>query len=39
VTITHVQRLRGPNRTGGWMLTRATRRRLDEALTGLARIA
>jgi uncharacterized protein YndB with AHSA1/START domain len=39
VTITHAQRLRGSNRTGGWMLARATRRRLDEALAGLARIA
>lgn len=39
VTITHDQRLRGSNRTGGWMLTRATRRRLDEALDGLAAIA
>lgn len=39
VTIMHAQRLRGSNRTGGWMLTRATRRRLDEALAGLAAIA
>jgi uncharacterized protein YndB with AHSA1/START domain len=39
VTITHVQRLRGSNRTGGWMLARATRKRLDEALAGLATIA
>jgi uncharacterized protein YndB with AHSA1/START domain len=38
VTITHVQHLRGSNRTGGWMLARATRRRLDEALAGLAAI-
>lgn len=39
VTITQAQRLRGSNRTGGWMLVRATRRRLDEALAGLAAIA
>lgn len=39
VGITHAQRLRGSNRTGGWMLARATRRRLDEALGGLAAIA
>jgi len=39
VTITQAQRLRGSNRTGGWMLRRATRRRLDEALSGLAAIA
>jgi uncharacterized protein YndB with AHSA1/START domain len=39
VTITHAQRLRGSNRTGGWMLARATRKRLDEALAGLATIA
>jgi carbon monoxide dehydrogenase subunit G len=39
VTITHLQRLRGSNRTGGWMLARATRKRLDEALAGLAAIA
>jgi hypothetical protein len=38
VTITHLQRLRGSNRTGGWMLARATRKRLDEALAGLAAI-
>ncbi len=37
VTITHVQRLRGSNRTGGWMLARATRKRLDEALAGSPR--
>ncbi|HLI60264.1 MAG TPA: SRPBCC family protein [Solirubrobacteraceae bacterium] len=35
VRIAHDQRLRGSNRTGGWMLARATRRRLDEALAGL----
>lgn len=39
VTITQAQRLRGSNRTGGWMLARATRKRLDEALAGLAAIA
>jgi carbon monoxide dehydrogenase subunit G len=39
VTITHAQRLRGSNRTGSWMLSRATRKRLDEALAGLATIA
>lgn len=39
VTISQRQRLRGYSRTGGWMLHRATRRKLDEALEGLARIA
>lgn len=39
VTIHHAQRLRAWNRTGGWMLARATRTRLDEALAGLAAIA
>lgn len=39
VTITHAQRLRGSNRTGAWMLARATRKRLDDALAGLATIA
>jgi uncharacterized protein YndB with AHSA1/START domain len=38
VTISQRQRLRGYSRTGGFMLTRATRSRLDEALDGLARI-
>jgi uncharacterized protein YndB with AHSA1/START domain len=38
VTIEHRQRLRGYSRTGGWMLRRATRRKLDEALDGLAQI-
>ena len=38
VTITQLQRLRGSNRTGHWMLARATRRRLDSALAGLAEI-
>lgn len=35
VTIALSQRLRGYSRTGGFMLRRATRRRLDEALDGL----
>lgn len=39
VTITQRQQLRGYSRTGGWMLRRATRRTLDEALEGLAVIA
>ncbi|HET9125481.1 MAG TPA: SRPBCC domain-containing protein [Solirubrobacteraceae bacterium] len=38
VSITHVQRLRGSNRTGGWMLARATRRRSEEALSRLAEL-
>jgi uncharacterized protein YndB with AHSA1/START domain len=38
VTISQRQRLRGYSRTGGFMLRRATRSRLDEALDGLARI-
>ena len=36
VTIVLRQRLRGYSRTGGFMLRRATRARLDEALAGLA---
>lgn len=36
VTITLRQQLRGYSRTGGFMLRRATRARLDEALAGLA---
>ena len=39
VTVTHVQRPRGYSRTGGFMIRRATGRRLDQALDGLARIA
>jgi uncharacterized protein YndB with AHSA1/START domain len=39
VTISHQQKLRGYSRTGGLLLRRATRARLDEALDGLARIA
>lgn len=38
VTIAQRQKLRGYSRTGGWLLRRATRGRLDEALDGLARI-
>lgn len=38
VTITQRQRLRGYSRTGGWMLRRATRRKLDQALEGLASV-
>ncbi|MFZ1992874.1 MAG: SRPBCC family protein [Solirubrobacteraceae bacterium] len=38
VTISHQQKLRGYSRTGGFLLRRATRARLDEALDGLARI-
>lgn len=36
VTIALRQRLRGYSRTGGFLLRRATRARLDEALAGLA---
>jgi uncharacterized protein YndB with AHSA1/START domain len=39
VTIAQRQKLRGYSRTGGWMLRRATRSRLNEALDGLRRIA
>jgi uncharacterized protein YndB with AHSA1/START domain len=38
VTIALQQKLRGYSRTGGVLLRRATRRRLDEALDGLERI-
>ena len=38
VTITQVQRPRGYSRTGGIMIRRASARRLDQALDGLARI-
>ncbi len=38
VTIVQRQKLRGYSRTGGLMLRRATARKLDEALDGLARI-
>jgi carbon monoxide dehydrogenase subunit G len=39
VTISQQQKLRGYSRTGGFMLRRATRARLREALDGLERIA
>jgi carbon monoxide dehydrogenase subunit G len=39
VTIEQRQKLRGYSRTGGFLLKRATRRKLDEALDGLARIS
>jgi hypothetical protein len=35
VTISQSQRLRGYSRTGGFLLRRATRRKLDQALEGL----
>ena len=38
ITIELRQKLRGYSRTGGWMLRKSTRKRLDEALDGLARI-
>jgi hypothetical protein len=38
VTIAQQQKLKGYSRTGGMMLNRATRKRLDEALDGLERI-
>jgi uncharacterized protein YndB with AHSA1/START domain len=38
VTITQAQKLRGYSRTGGFLLKRATRARLSEALDGLERI-
>jgi hypothetical protein len=38
VTIVQTQKLRGYSRTGGFLLRRATRRRLDEALDGLAQV-
>jgi uncharacterized protein YndB with AHSA1/START domain len=38
VAITARERLRGLSRLGGFMVRRATRRRLDEALTGLEAI-
>lgn len=38
VTIGLSQRLRGYSRTGGFLLRRATRERLDQALAGLAEI-
>jgi uncharacterized protein YndB with AHSA1/START domain len=39
VTISQQQKLRGYSRTGGFMLRRATRKRLSEALDGLERIS
>ena len=39
VTITQTQKLRGYSRTGGFLLRRATRKKLDEALEGLASVA
>jgi len=38
IELTLRQKLRGYSRAGGWMLRRATRTRLDEALEGLERI-
>lgn len=38
VTISQRHQLRGYSRTGGWMLRRATRRKLDRALENLAEI-
>jgi carbon monoxide dehydrogenase subunit G len=38
VTIGLTQKLRGYSRTGGFLLRRATRKRLDQALDGLAAI-
>lgn len=38
VTIAQRQKLRGYSRTGGWLLRRATGRRLEEALEGLERL-
>jgi uncharacterized protein YndB with AHSA1/START domain len=38
VTIVLTQRLKGLSRTGGFMFRRATRKKLDEALDGLARV-
>jgi len=38
VTIAQRQKPRGYSRTGGWMLRRAAKARLDEALDGLKRI-
>jgi carbon monoxide dehydrogenase subunit G len=38
VTITLTQKLRGYSRTGGFLLRRATRTKLDEALEGLERL-
>ena len=37
VALTAAERLRGRYRLGGWIVTRAARRRLDDALAGLER--
>jgi uncharacterized protein YndB with AHSA1/START domain len=37
ITIAQRQKLRGYSRTGGWLLRRATRAKLDEALDGIER--
>jgi uncharacterized protein YndB with AHSA1/START domain len=37
ITIEQRQKLRGYSRTGGWMLRRATRGKLDDALEGIER--
>jgi uncharacterized protein YndB with AHSA1/START domain len=39
VTLVHQQKLKGYSRTGGFLLRRATRGKLDEALDGLAQIS
>jgi hypothetical protein len=39
VTIAQRQKLRGYSRTGGFLLRRATRAKLDEALDGLEKIS
>lgn len=38
ITIAERQKLRGYSKTGGWMLRGATKKKLDQALDGLARI-
>ncbi len=38
VTLAQEQKLKGYSRTGGFLMRRATRKRLDEALDGLERI-
>ncbi len=38
VTVAERQKLRGYSKTGGWMLRGATKKKLDQALDGLARI-
>ena len=38
VTVAERQKLRGYSKTGGWMLRGATKKRLDQALEGLAQI-